>query len=69
MVHFHTWCEFQTQPNGERHTTVMDDMQCGYMFSLFAQIKEYRIKKFGKLSDEIPPAGRGHLWKCIKNCF
>lgn len=46
---------------------MMNDMQRRYVLSLFAHIEEYRIKKFGKFSNKIPPTGCCHLEESIEN--
>lgn len=53
--------KLQTQPHGERHTAVMDDMQRRYMLCLLAQNEEQCIEEFGEFRYVIPPTNVCHL--------
>lgn len=41
--------EFYTKPNGHRHTTVVNNVQCGDLTLFFTQNKEY-LKKIKKIA-------------------
>jgi hypothetical protein len=43
-------CEFDTEPNGHWHATVMDDVQCGHLTRFLSQHEEDLYKKETKIS-------------------
>lgn len=57
-----TWREFHAEPDRHGHDTVVDDMQRGHVFVLFAQHKEQRVRELRELAKVVPPTCVRHLY-------
>jgi hypothetical protein len=55
-----TGSEFNSEPGGYRHDTVMNNVESANMIVLFPQHEEDCVRELDKLGEIIPPTGTSY---------